>query len=112
MLSFNSYQNKSRKHAFYPNQNTPNAYRYLVYGITGEAGELAEHFKHSLRDENDILTPERRDKIVKELGDLLWYITNLGIELGVNLEDIAKGNLDKIDSRLEKGTLKGEGDSR
>lgn len=111
-MDFLTYQKDSRKHAFYPNQNTPESFRYLVYGITGEAGELAEHFKHALRDEQDTLTKERKDKIIKELGDILWYITNLGIELGINLEDIAKNNLNKIQDRLQKGTLKGEGDTR
>lgn len=64
-MNFIEYQDKSREHAFYPNQNTPDAFKYLVYGIMGEAGELAEHFKHALRDEDDVLTKERKEKIVK-----------------------------------------------
>ena len=111
-MNFNEYQKKSREHAFYPNQDSAEAFRYLIYGITGEAGELAEHFKHALRDEGDVLTPERREKIIKELADVLWYLANLCSELGVDFDEIPKIGLKKIDGRVKRGTLDGEGDSR
>ena len=111
-MDFNEYQKKSRKHAFYPNQNTPESFRYLIYGVTGEAGELAEHFKHALRDENDEISSERRDKIIKELSDILWYLANICTELGVDFNQIPKTGLEKIEERVKRGTLSGEGDSR
>jgi len=111
-MDFNEYQKKSRKHAFYPNQNTPEAFRYLIYGITGEAGELAEHFKHALRDEGDRLSEERKIKIVKELSDILWYLANICSELGVDFSEIPEVGLKKIEGRLKRGTLSGEGDTR
>lgn len=111
-MEFNDYQKKSRKHAFYPDQNSPAAFRYLIYGITGEAGELAEHFKHALRDDNDEITPERKEKILKELSDVLWYLANICTELGIDFEEIPKIGLKKIEDRVERGTLPGEGDSR
>lgn len=111
-MDFNEYQKKSRKHVFYPNQNTPDAFRYLVYGITGEAGELAEHFKHALRDEEDKLTRERKESIIKELSDILWYLANICTELGIDFEKVPKVGLKKIEDRFKRGTLPGEGDSR
>jgi NTP pyrophosphatase (non-canonical NTP hydrolase) len=111
-MEFNEYQVKSREHAFYPDQNSPEAFRYLIYGITGEAGELAEHFKHALRDENDVLTDSRKERIKKELADILWYLSNICSELDVDFEEIPKLGLEKIDGRLKRGTLSGEGDSR
>lgn len=111
-MDFSEYQKKSRKHAFYPDQNSEKSFKYLVFGITGEAGELAEHFKHALRDEGDKLSIERKEKIVKELADILWYLANICTELGVNFNEIPKIGLRKIKERLKRGTLKGEGDSR
>ena len=111
-MDFDEYQTKSREHAFYPNQNTPDAFRYLVYGITGEAGELAEHFKHALRDEGDKLSPERKDMILKELSDIIWYLANICTELGVDFNDIPIINLEKIEDRLQRGTLPGSGNDR
>ncbi|MFZ2663765.1 MAG: nucleoside triphosphate pyrophosphohydrolase family protein [Patescibacteria group bacterium] len=111
-MDFNDYQTESRKHAFYPNQNTPDAFRYLIYGITGEAGELAEHFKHALRDEDDKISPERRDLIIKEISDILWYLANICTELGVDFNEIPKVGLKKIEDRLKRGTLQGSGNTR
>ncbi|KKR42504.1 MAG: hypothetical protein UT76_C0021G0003 [Candidatus Woesebacteria bacterium GW2011_GWB1_40_12] len=111
-MDFNEYQKKSRKHAFYPNQNSPDAFRYLIYGITGEAGELAEHFKHALRDEGDELTEDRKFKIIKELSDVLWYVANICTELGVDFNEIPEVSLKKIEERLKRGTLRGDGDTR
>lgn len=111
-MEFNEYQIKSREHAFYPNQNTPEAFKYLIYGITGEAGELAEHFKHALRDDEDTLTVERKEKIEKELADVLWYLANICSELNLDFDEIPKISLKKIDERVKRGTLVGEGDSR
>ncbi len=111
-MEFNDYQKKSRKHVFYPNQNTYDAFRYLVYGITGEAGELAEHFKHVLRDEYDEISPERKARIMKELSDILWYLANICTELKVDFDEIPKIGLKKIEDRVKRGTLPGEGDNR
>ena len=65
-----------------------------------------------IRDDRGVLTPERRTAMTKELGDVLWYCANLAHELGTTLEDVAQGNLDKLFSRKERGTLQGSGDNR
>jgi len=111
-MNFNDYQVKSRKHAFYPNQNTPDAFRYLIYGITGEAGELAELFKHALRDEGDKINAERRRLIIKELSDILWYLANICTELKIDFNDVPEVGLKKIQDRLKRGTLSGSGNER
>jgi len=46
---------------------------YLGLGLIGETGEVAEHVKKCLRDDEGRLTDERREKLIKELGDVLWY---------------------------------------
>jgi NTP pyrophosphatase (non-canonical NTP hydrolase) len=83
-----------------------------VFGITGEGGELAELVKKMIRDDEGVLTDERRDKGIKELGDLLWYAAKAARDLGVPLSEVAQINLDKLRDRQARGVLRGSGDDR
>jgi len=58
------------------------------------------------------LDKEKVAEIEKELGDVLWYLAQLATELGLNLEEVAKKNLEKIYSRKKRGKIKGSGDKR
>ena len=51
-------------------------------------------------------------EIVKELGDILWYIAQVASYLDVPLSDIATKNIDKLQNRLERNKLRGSGDNR
>jgi NTP pyrophosphatase (non-canonical NTP hydrolase) len=118
-MSLNEYQSKAMERAFYPPPEPPTSGPsvrtalpiYCALALCGEAGEFAEHVKKAWRDEGGI-TPERHQKLVKELGDVLWYVAAAARDLGVNLEDVAQINLDKIASRHKRGTLSGSGDDR
>jgi NTP pyrophosphatase (non-canonical NTP hydrolase) len=59
-----------------------------------------------------MITGERRQAMAKELGDVLWYVSQLASELGLELEDIAQANLEKLLSRQRRGVLSGNGDER
>jgi NTP pyrophosphatase (non-canonical NTP hydrolase) len=59
-----------------------------------------------------MITGERRQAMAKELGDVLWYVSQLASELGLELEDIAQANLEKLLSRQQRGVLSGNGDER
>ena len=78
----------------------------------GEAGEVAEHAKKAIRDDAGTVTDERRAAMAKELGDVLWYVSQLASELGLALEDVAQGNIEKLLSRQRRGVLSGSGDER
>ena len=107
---FNIYQTKSHITAVYP--NVGNNIEYVTLGLCNEAGEVAGKVKKLLRDDNSILTEERKKDIAKELGDVLWYAAELATTLGIDLHDIAFANIDKLQERKSKGTLKGDGDNR
>ncbi|MDD3170689.1 MAG: nucleoside triphosphate pyrophosphohydrolase family protein [Candidatus Paceibacterota bacterium] len=109
-MTFEEYQNQARKTAIYPDLG--NNFIYPTLGLVGEAGEIAEKIKKVLRDGNGEITEEKRSELNKELGDVLWYIANLSIELGISLEDIAANNLEKLKSRQERNQLHGSGDNR
>lgn len=108
-MTFNDYQTQAATTAIYPESAK---YIYPTLGLCGEAGEVAEKVKKIIRDSNGAFTEEKKSEIIKEVGDVLWYIAALLTDLGVNMDDAAQGNLDKLFSRKERGVLNGNGDNR
>ena len=85
---------------------------YPIGKLNGEAGELAElHFK-ALRDEACALSPERKELMRKELGDILYYVARIAHHLDSSLDDIAVENMQKLRSRLARGVIQGSGSNR
>lgn len=80
----------------------------LALGLAGESGEAVEHIKKLLRDGS--FNNERA--FIKELGDVLAYITLLANEFGYDLEEVATLNIEKLTERKNRGTLQGSGDDR
>ncbi len=108
-MELSEYQRLSRRTAEYPREAW---LAYPALGLAGEAGEVAEHVKKSIRDDGGAVLPERRAAMGKELGDVLWYLAQLATELELDLDDIAQRNLDKLLSRQQRGVLAGSGDDR
>ena len=109
-MNFNDYQNAAAKTATYP--NVGNNYIYPVLGLNGEAGEVAEKIKKVIRQEDGIISKERKQELAKELGDVLWYVAQMVTELGLSLDDVVQMNVDKLASRQERGVLHSSGDNR
>lgn len=78
----------------------------------GEAGETQGKIKKIIRDAGGIITVENIIEIKKELGDQLWYIASMCDTLGLKMEDVASGNIEKLQGRRDRGTLHGSGDNR
>jgi NTP pyrophosphatase (non-canonical NTP hydrolase) len=108
-VDFSEYQRLSRRTAEYPREAWLS---YPALGLAGEAGEVAEHAKKASRDDAGRLSGERRAAMARELGDVLWYVAQLASELGLELEEIAGENLQKLLSRQRRGVLSGSGDNR
>ncbi len=83
-----------------------------VLGLVGESGEVAEKFKKLIRDKEGKISSEDRQEIVKELGDILWYVNSVAHLLESSLEEVASNNLDKVLSRKVRGVTSGSGDNR
>ncbi len=109
-MNFEQYQKKSRVTAAYPDAD--NNFIYPTLGLAGEAGEVAEKIKKVIRDKGGVVDAETKLSIEKELGDVLWYVSQIATELKLDLDDIAEKNIEKLYSRMERGKLGGDGDNR
>ena len=106
----NEYQTAALSTAIYPNMGQN--FVYPALGLVGEAGEVADKLKKVIRDNGGVLTDPVRDAVAKELGDVLWYVSVLAYEMDYDLNEIAQINIDKLNSRKERGVLSGSGDNR
>jgi NTP pyrophosphatase (non-canonical NTP hydrolase) len=108
-MNFKEYQAKALTFGKYPNSLE---ILYPALGLAGETGEVCEKIKKVYRDNYGEFTEEHITEITKELGDVLWYISQLATDLGIQLQTVAKTNIDKLESRLERNTINGNGDNR
>lgn len=110
METFNTYQRESRKTWSLIHTDHPIVYPTL--GLVNEAGELAGKVKKIFRDKNGQISEADREALKYELGDVLWYMAQIATELDLTLQEVAEANLQKLFSRLERGTIQGDGDNR
>ena len=108
-MDFKKYQKQSRRTALYPKKLS---LIYPTLGLTGESGEVAEKVKKIYRDHQGKINQKQKEEIKKELGDVLWYLSQIASDLDLDLEDIAETNLAKLFSRKKRGKLHGSGDNR
>ena len=109
-MDFSTYQKASRKTALYPDLGKN--FIYPTLGLVGEAGEVAEKIKKVIRDKGGVIDEATKLELQKELGDVLWYLSQLSVELGLELDDVAAKNITKLQSRLDRQQLHGDGDNR
>lgn len=110
-LSFDAFEQAAGSTATYPDRGT-GALTYPVLGLNGEAGEVAEKLKKILRDHGGTIDNDQRDALIKELGDVLWYVAACCHELDVSMQEVAQRNLEKLASRKRRGVISGTGDDR
>jgi NTP pyrophosphatase (non-canonical NTP hydrolase) len=110
METFDDYQRLSRR--TWNRVQTDHPIVYPTLGLVNEAGELAGKVKKIFRDKEGFISDADRDALKYELGDVLWYLAQIATELDLTMEDVARANLEKLASRLERNQIRGEGDNR
>jgi len=70
-----------------------------ILGLCGESGECADLYKKYLYQGHEF----DREAMLAELGDVLWYCAELASGLGITLEDVAWGNIEKLRKRYPDG---------
>ncbi len=113
-MNFNEYQKKASEYDLFEINSDLNSVGFIekVLGLAGEAGETADKIKKILRDKDGITTDDDKFEIVKELGDVLWYVAAISRYLDVPLSDVADTNIKKLASRKERNEIHGAGDNR
>lgn len=97
-MDFNHYQRlAARTRADNPSREMTIA--ILGLGLTGEAGEAAEDIKHFLGHGHEL----NLEKLVKELGDVLWYVSQIADVFNIKLADVARLNIEKLMKRYPDG---------
>lgn len=111
-MTLDSYQEQAAETNTYKNNTLGTSGIFM--GLSGEAGEATDKAKKEIRDHEDtaFMDENRNTKIIFELGDTLWYVSQAARRLGYSLTDVAHLNLVKVLSRAERDKIHGEGDDR
>lgn len=108
-MNIDDYQRFASITAKYPKEK---GLEYCVLGLASEAGEVAGKLKKAIRDEDGVISDERKADLIAEVGDVLWYVSMVALELNVPLSTVAEKNLDKLLSRQARDVIGGDGDNR
>ena len=110
-MELNEYQKKALLTAVYDDK-----YKivYPALGLAEETWEVVGKVKKWLRGDDGVgeMSAERKEALKGELGDVLWYLAVLASNLDLTLEEVANFNVNKLQSRMSRGAIKGDGDTR
>ena len=70
-----------------------------LMGLCGESGEAIDLMKKHLYQGHEL----DRDKLIKELGDVAWYLAEAATGLNIDLSEVLQRNLDKLHVRYPQG---------
>ena len=111
-MEFDEYQKLATRTATFDGKQKEYQLMYLTLGVTGEAGEIAEKVKKLVRNDDGAISDEKRDELKSEIGDVLWYLSQLSRVLGLDFSIVAQANIDKLADRAARGVIKSTGDNR
>ncbi|WJY27439.1 nucleoside triphosphate pyrophosphohydrolase family protein [Sporosarcina trichiuri] len=94
-MELNEYQRQSARTA---QEHDLEQLNYAL-GIAGEAGEVADLIKKRFFHGHTTSSEELK----KELGDVLWYLAQISRIFGITLEEVAEGNIEKLQHRYPDG---------
>lgn len=106
-MTVKDYQEKAHGFAKYGENKM-----YPVLGLAEEAGEVCGKFAKLIRDDNEIMTQERHEAIVKELGDVCWMLAEICTNMDIQLDDVMELNIKKLTDRKNRNVINGSGDNR
>jgi NTP pyrophosphatase (non-canonical NTP hydrolase) len=83
---------------------------YALLNLGGEIGEVLSTVAKFIRDGGDL--KEYHQNLMKELGDVMWMVAAVAKDHNMELSEICKLNLDKLESRKIRDTIMGSGNDR
>lgn len=111
-MDFNEYQNLAARTGHFDKDDFEYQIMYTSMGLAGESGELIEKIKKVIRNDKGVMSEEKRDLIRLEIGDVLWYLSQISRILGISFQDAAEANIRKLEDRVARNVLLSEGDTR
>lgn len=99
------YQLQAKEFADYNNEKM-----YPFFGLAEEAGEVCGKVAKYLRGDKGAAID--LEAWAKELGDVLWMVSQCCEELNISMGAVAQHNIEKLTKRKANGTIKGDGDNR
>jgi len=106
ITTFSEYQNESKKTTMYSRENGIGI-MYIALGLAGEHGEIIEKIKQFIQSKGEVFDNFKLE-LTKEIGDLMWYISQLCTETGLELSKVASqilknevDILDKYDEQIQ-----------
>jgi NTP pyrophosphatase (non-canonical NTP hydrolase) len=118
-MDMNEYQEKANSTAVYPRRyyqsedsvlGIDTGIMYNALNLASEAGEVAGKIGKAIRKDEPV--DFYIDDIVDEIGDTLYHVAMLAYEMGYSLEHIADKNVKKLQDRMQRNVIIGEGDKR
>ena len=70
-----------------------------VMGLCGESGEAIDMVKKHLHQGHEL----DKEKLLKELGDIAWYLAETAYAMGVELDTVFESNIAKLKARYPEG---------
>lgn len=108
-MDMGDYQKQAKAFMIYPESEK---ITYPILGLVSEAGEVADKYKKIIRDKDGVMSDEDRVEMLKEIGDVLWYLSAICTDINMPLHQASLMNLQKLNSRLSRNVIKGSGDNR
>ena len=97
-MTINEYQNLAMR-TLNPELNKRDVLINSVMGLCGESGEAIDIVKKWMVHGHEL----DKEHLAKELGDIAWYLAETAHALEIPLEDIFRGNIDKLKRRYPEG---------
>ena len=97
-MTINEYQTLAMK-TLNPELSRKDVLINGVMGLCGQSGEAIDIVKKWLAQGHEL----DKEKLAKELGDIAWYLAETAWALELSLEDIFRGNIEKLKQRYPDG---------
>ena len=98
-MTLNEYQNLAQRTADITGNDMEKKLLNGCMGMCGESGEAIDLYKKHKMQGHEL----DREAMIKETGDVLWYVAETAAALGVTLEEVAERNIAKLRKRYPEG---------
>ena len=111
-MDFDRYQRLANRTGNFTGKQAEFSLMYLGLGVTSEAGEIADKIKKVIRNDDGTMSREKREAILFEMGDVLWYLSQLARHFDVPFSKVANMNIKKLADRAKRNVIASNGDTR